>query len=327
MESSTVNSEFVPHPLIPGGHLQTLAAYFLTGSPIIFKNRDVIVQTQDDDKILCRVSEPDPALHGGPSRVVFLFHGLAGSSESNYMTHAARCFNEAGWVVVRVNQRSAGESLYISKKLYHSDRLQDYEDVFRHFHTFHPHWTHSLFIGYSMSGNMVLKYGATPSFLQPKGIISVCAPLRLKEASLKMNVGFNRTYQFQFINDLLKILKIKRGAEYLRNTQLNFLSTLYDFDQKFVVHEAGVDSVDEYYQKTSSFDYIPKITVPHFLIATEDDPIASIRPYLQLHLNELGKIFRFLQGGHIGFVSSSNYFLPQRSLEGQLLRLAEMTLQ
>lgn len=327
MENIIATNSFVPHPLFRGGHPQTLAAHFFSGSPLVPRCRDIIVKTRDNDKILCRVSEPDPLIHGTVTRAVFLFHGLAGSSEATYMLHAAKRFNDDGWCVVRVNQRSAGDSLHISQKFYHSGRLHDYEDVFVQFKNLYPNWQHCVFIGYSMSGNMLLSYGANPGLKQPNALITVCAPLRLKDASINMNNGLNRVYQADFLMGLLKMIKIKKGADFLRSTKLGPFSTMYDFDHSFVAQEAGLSSAEEYYRMTSSFEHVPRVQIPHHMIVAEDDPIVNVGAYLQFKPNALGKLYRFSEGGHLGFMSEGKNFAPKRSLEDYLVRISEKTLQ
>src|SRR5258708_3902712 len=66
-------------------------------------------------------SEPRPA--------VVLVHGVGGSCESRYMVRAAVAFHRAGFHVVRMNMRGAGEGVACATSLYHAGLTSDVEDV------------------------------------------------------------------------------------------------------------------------------------------------------------------------------------------------------
>jgi len=308
-----------PHWLLRGGHAQTLGAYFLfqkQASHFI----DDHVKTRDGDTLLCRRHWPSSFTDNTQDanqvrKVALLFHGLSGSSESNYMIYTADELTQQGWAVVRVNQRSAGASLRLSQGLYHSHRLDDFEDVFLAYKNIFPKAEEIVFIGYSMSGGMVLRYGASHR-QQPQRLVSVCAPLELKEASLAMNRGMNRVYQANFMNELVQIVKTKKGSEFVQKNKLHMFTSVYEFDQALTTFEAGFENVEEYYRECSAFDKIPEIKTPHIVIAAKDDPIVDFRFYEKAQWNSLSRVYMNQYGGHMGFVTQGESLLShERALE------------
>jgi predicted alpha/beta-fold hydrolase len=80
----------------------------------------------------------------------------------------------------------------------------------------------------------------------------------------------------------------------------------------------GFNDVHDYYQRSSSRQYLKSISIPTLLIQAIDDPfmtqdvlpeINELSPHVQLELTQ--------HGGHVGFISGaipfkSEYWLDQR---------------
>ena len=111
-----------------GGQAQTLLGYFLpvTGEALDPALPDVErheLQLDGEDRVV--VFEAAPADAAGGERpldgaVVHLFHGLTGSSDSNYVRLAASVMRGAGARVVAYNHRGQGAGAGLARGFYHS---------------------------------------------------------------------------------------------------------------------------------------------------------------------------------------------------------------
>lgn len=79
---------FVPHPLLRGGQLQTVAGQLLGRAPPPGPHTVDTVTLSDGDRLLLHVDAPLPTVTA-KAPVVLLMHGLGGSSESAYILRIA----------------------------------------------------------------------------------------------------------------------------------------------------------------------------------------------------------------------------------------------
>jgi uncharacterized protein len=106
--SSIQKLEFRPRRFLGGGHVQTIANFFLS--------RRVSLPQSPAEARLIEVEPGIPVLchcHWQPERqaalTVIIVHGLEGSSESQYMLGIAEKGLAAGMNVIRMNQRTCGK--------------------------------------------------------------------------------------------------------------------------------------------------------------------------------------------------------------------------
>src|SRR6202022_1045775 len=97
------DATFLPRRSLRGGHLQTLASYFLTRRIALPPPEERLVEVEANTRVLCNCywqSDRQQAL------TVIVVHGLEGSSDSQYMRGIAEKGIAAGMNVVLMNQRN-----------------------------------------------------------------------------------------------------------------------------------------------------------------------------------------------------------------------------
>src|SRR5215472_5082351 len=159
------HSDFIPRRFLSNGHVMTLAGNFLPRHWSLPEPEDLLVEVegplQEHEEygpthVLCHC-------HWQPGEVrserltVVLVHGLEGSSSSQYVLGNATRAWAAGCNIVRMNMRSCGGTDKFSPAIYHSGCSNDVARVVDAIVSRKGIQRVAL-IGYSMGGNLVLKY-------------------------------------------------------------------------------------------------------------------------------------------------------------------------
>src|SRR5262245_32781094 len=122
----TVVPEFEPHPLLRGGHLQTIAGRYLPSPRPSLRATYHEIPLGDGDRLVALDSPPSWG-RGGPAAI--LVHGLAGCARSPYVVRVAVRLVRMGVRVVRMNLRGAGLGFGLARGIYHSGRTEDLRAV------------------------------------------------------------------------------------------------------------------------------------------------------------------------------------------------------
>ena len=108
-------SDFRPHPWLRGGHVQTLASFFLKRRIILPAAEKRLIEVEPGISVLCHCHW-QAERRAAPTLIIV--HGLEGSSESQYMIGIAQKGLAAGMNVVRMNQRNCGGMDHCAPTLY-----------------------------------------------------------------------------------------------------------------------------------------------------------------------------------------------------------------
>lgn len=130
-----------------------------------------------------------------------LVHGLEVSSESPYMLGIAEKAFEAGFNVLRVNQRNWGGTEHLTPTLYESGLSREYRAVLEE-QIERDRLPEILFASYSMGGNLVLKMAGEFAAHPPRELRAVCAvcpSLDLAASSDASNEPTNLVYKSHFL--------------------------------------------------------------------------------------------------------------------------------
>jgi pimeloyl-ACP methyl ester carboxylesterase len=124
-----LTARFRPSRWLRSGHVQTLRAVLPPPRSIFARIRaePIRLTLPDGNALIARASWNREAR---PTAV--LVHGVGGSSESPYMLRAWVAFLRAGYHVVRLNLRGAGEGVEHATSIYHAGltrrcKLYDYD--------------------------------------------------------------------------------------------------------------------------------------------------------------------------------------------------------
>lgn len=291
-------SSYKPSLFLRNGHVNTVyTSLFRTGTKVAFKRQRVI--TEDNDFI-----DIDWLKNDG-SKLAFLCHGLEGSSDSKYIQHLARQLHEIGYDILAINYRSCSGEINQSKKIYHSGATDDLNFIFTNFTKTYQSIT---LIGFSLGGNMALKYVGEQKHPLPSNLTSVVAistPCDLVSSSYEMTKAINRIYTQRF----LKTLKEKAKLKHIQFPNLFDLEaviaakTVFQFDERFTGPVHGFDGALDYYRSCRANNFIPDIKIPCMIINALDDSFLgdSCYPYGLAEANKNVKLIVSKYGGHVGF--------------------------
>ena len=233
--------------------------------------------------------------------LVVLVHGLGGSEESAYITASTAHLLEGGWPVLQLNLRGAGPSRPMCGQQYHAGRTEDFRDA-----------VHALpaeakdhgvvAVGYSLGGNMLLKYAA--EFGGLRGVVSVSAPIDLAAASYRFLDARNRVYHAHLLRGM-KAEALGEGASVTEEERrvLPELRTILEFDERIVAPRGGFRDAADYYHQNSAMRFLHAIRIPGLVIHALDDPWIPSDAYRNHDWSRTPDIEPILSrgGGHVGF--------------------------
>jgi hypothetical protein len=249
-------------------------------------------------------------LHEGRSdAVVYLFHGLTGDVDANYIHGAAGVCERLGHTVFRVNHRGCGAGAGLARLPYHSGRGEDLSAAIAYGRALFPSHRH-LAIGFSLSGNaLLLLLSGERGETLPDLAISVNAPIDLSRAARALERGLNRIYDLNFVQLCRWEVRRRVGRE---TRTVPWYATLRDFDEAYTAREAGFRDREDYYARCSTKDRLHKIRTPTLLLTAEDDPFVEFEAYREARLSPSVRLHSERSGGHIGYLSRDKTSLGTR---------------
>lgn len=240
-----------------------------------------------------------------PSRsdapLVVLVHGLAGSSDSAYVQTTSAHLLDLGHPVLQLNLRGAGASRPHCQAQYHAGRSQDLRDVILGLDDADTR-NGVVAVGYSLGGNMVLKYAA--EFGGLRAAASISAPIDLASASRRFLDPRNRFYHAYLLNGMKREMRSTPGglsAE--EDATLERVQTILDFDERFVAPRNGFADARDYYAQNHARQFLGDVRVPTLLMHAQDDPWIPSTTYLDYPWSRNPHLEALLPrgGGHVGF--------------------------
>ncbi len=306
MKSSFETDSFHPHPLLWNGHLQSIIpSYMKRPNPGDWdKAEEMTFRLFDDSEISCRYLRRDPA-----SPTLFILHGMGGSNRSRYvkgLTERSRCL---GWNVFCPNMYDVAEGKR-KPTVFHSGCSPLINDLL-HQAAVKLKLGKVLLAGVSMGGNILLKMigewgDSAPEWVRGAAVISPL--IDLPGSSSKMELPSTAIYRFGFLKKLKRSM-VKQAVIYQGYADLEqvmMARTLRQFDQVFTAPLSGFSSVDEYYSTQGSESVLGAISIPTYIVHSEDDPVLTSRAlHSDVVANNPGlTVCLTRKGGHVGFLSA-----------------------
>src|SRR5262245_51341124 len=196
---------FRPHPLVRGGHLQTIVGSYLP-SGVAVGGKVHHVPLTDGDSIA--LHEDDGAANGSPEisrHVAILLHGLCGCHQSGYMLRASARLRARGVRVFRMDLRGCGAGMALARHPLHAGRSEDACAALEYVSRLHPGAAIHL-VGYSMGANIALKLAGELGSDAPRHLVSVMAvspPIDLVQCTRRIQRGMSRLYDRRFVRQLV----------------------------------------------------------------------------------------------------------------------------
>jgi predicted alpha/beta-fold hydrolase len=299
----------VPRRGLRGGHLQTLASFFLPRRITLPTAEKRLIEVEPGVQVLCHC-------HWQPDRqnalTVIIVHGLEGSSESQYMLGIAAKGMAVGMNVVRMNQRNCGGTDALSPTLYHSGRSQDIAAVARNL-IHEDGIARFALVGFSMGGNLVLKVAGewgreAPPQLQ--AVAAVCPSVNLAASADALHLAANRLYEYYFMWQLRRRLRVKARLfpQVFETARMRGVTSLRDFDDKVTARYCGFEGASDYYERSAAANVIDRIAVPTLILHAANDPFIRILPETRQKILSNPNI-TFVEtedGGHCSFIAEAD---------------------
>jgi predicted alpha/beta-fold hydrolase len=317
---------FKPAWWLNHAHLQTLYPALLrkTPQPPLVRERLITPDNDFIDIDYCGT---------GSAPLIILLHGLTGSSQSSYIKGLQSFLLQQGFRSATLNFRGCSGEYNRLARCYHSGETEDIHFLYQTLRQREPH-TPMAVLGFSLGGNVLLKWlGEQGNQLNLFAAVAVSVPLLLNVCATTLDHGFAKFYRANLLRELKHYIfakqqhleKLGATAEANKIKQLGDLSTIHSFwqyDDRVVAPLHGFRNVHDYYQRSSSRQFLKSITVPTLLIQALDDPFMTtevlpdadeLSPTVQLEITQ--------GGGHVGFVAGNNPFKPIYWLEQRILAL------
>lgn len=309
---------FRPHPLVRGGHAQTLAAYFWPGKAN-YSATPHRVHLEDGDIVVLHEDLPSDWKPG--DRVALLMPGLAGCHGSGYLVRTAAKLNSRGVRTFRMDQRGWGAGAGLAQFPFHAGRSGDVLAALVFLAALCPDSPLAV-VGFSLSGNVTLKFLGewADQVPQLERAAALTPPIDLAACADWMERPANQFYNRFLTNSLLKHLQDNNRPLPSRNgLPEKSPNTLRTFDDRYTAPAAGFGSAAEYYAKCSSGPLLSKIRVPTLIVAAQDDPMIPIASFQNVAMSSHVRLHITESGGHLGFIGRGGVDPDRRWLDWRIV--------
>lgn len=247
---------------------------------------------------------------------VLIIHGLEGGLDSHYSQALVNRLGDSGFQPLFMHLRGSSGKPNRLARSYHSGASEDLAEVLEQLAA-DPQGPPTTAVGFSLGGNLMLKYLGERQQPLLERAIAVSVPFVLRDAMLRLDIGFARVYRAYLVSRLKASYRRKFG-EQPSPLQVN-LAEIHDFnrfDDQITAPLNGFAGVFDYYEQASCRRYLRHIRTPTLIIHAADDPFMfpttvpfehELGPGITLELSRLG--------GHVGFVDGRRPdWLEQRIL-------------
>ncbi len=302
-----------PNVIFKNCHLNTIYASQLRKLNAVQYERERIATTDDDFIDL-------DWIYKDKSKVAIVCHGLEGSSDSRYVKGIASLLSENDWTICAYNYRGCSGEPNRQLRAYHSGATDDLEIVIQH--VLSNKYTEIVLVGFSLGGNLVLKYTGENGqniHSEIKKTVALSTPIHLESSSDEINKSKNWIYLKRFMKKLRtkvvpkKALLIENGFDY---EAIYNAKSFVEFDELYTSKAQGFEDRIDYYTKASALQFIPGISIPTLLINAQDDSFLSPEcfPKEVAKANDCFYLEIPKFGGHVGFTtfSKDNYLWSEK---------------
>jgi uncharacterized protein len=221
-----------------------------------------------------------------------------------------------GWGAAMLIWRTCDGRVPEVPRMYHSGETTDADFFIRRLAAERP-GTPILCTGVSLCANVLLKWLGEQGDRLPadvRGAAAVSTPFDLGAGARYLERGFSQVYVRHFVRGL----KAKAAAAIARHPALPVdpqrvegSRTFWEFDDAFTAPVHGFAGADDYYQRSSSLPFLPRVRIPTLLFSAVNDPF--LPPVVLDQVREVAGANPLLRteftpaGGHVGWVSGSPF--------------------
>ncbi len=322
--SAVIKSSFKSAWWLKNAHLQTIYPFlFRKAAPKYLLYRERLITPDNDFIDIDWLGERHQPL-------IVLLHGLTGSSQSTYIRGLQEQLLLDGFRTVVLNFRGCSGELNHSARCYHSGETEDLDFLYQTIRAREPD-TPIAMVGFSLGGNVLLKWlGESKGNVSVFAAVAVSVPLVLSICASALDKGFSKLYRYKLLDELKEYLSAKqRYLEQLGLTDeaikiaelgdVSYIKSFWQYDNQVVARLHDFKDVHDYYQRSSSRQFLKSIKVPTLVIQALDDPFMT--PDVLPTLDELSNSVQVEVtegGGHVGFISGGTLYKPVYWLEQRI---------
>jgi len=247
-----------------------------------------------------------PEAPGGEQPLLVLFHGLEGTSRSQYAEAFADYARTHGMHYAVAHFRGCSGELNWGPRAYHSGDYEEIDWILRRMRS--RFRGPIVVVGISMGGNALLRWaqemGASAAAVV-QAIAAVCSPVDLVAGGGSLGSGFNRMVYTPMFLKTMKPKALKKLAQHpgLFDAQaLSEARDLYEFDNLFTAPLHGYASTEDYWARASAKPLLHTVALPALVLNARNDPF--VPDWSLPRQNEVGRYVTLWQpphGGHVGF--------------------------
>ncbi|XP_077991419.1 monoacylglycerol lipase ABHD2-like [Glandiceps talaboti] len=275
-------------------------------------------------------TEPHPS-HGDYTLCVA--PGIGNSSECKYIRTFVDYSRSHGYRVAVLNHLGALKNVPLtSPRIFTYGETDEYAAMVTYLEDRHPN-THFIGVGFSMGGNIVLKYLGENASRQDKFLcgVSLCQGYELIYGIDAMHQWekLRRFYNFAMTENMKSLLRRNKDMLFGNGAKMYYqkegkkvpdydldkifeATSLLHIDENFTRKMACYNSVEDFYRGASSCSYIPNIQIPLMVLNAEDDPLIPLKAYdiPKKHAQTVNNsIFVTTKhGGHLGYFEGGVVF-------------------
>jgi len=311
-----VNSNYTPPFLFRNGHFATIYSGIIRSVNGVVQKRERLNLSDGDFLDLDWSDSQNPT-----QKLVVLLHGLEGDAQRPYITGSAKILNQNGYDACAVNYRGCSGEPNTMYRSYHSGATEDLIEVLNHIRNTR-NYSEIYLKGFSLGGNLLLKYlgegNDVPKEL--KGAVAVSVLCNLHDSCKQLLSTKNMMYAIRFKGNLLGKLKEKQQLfpEKISDNDIKKIKTLKDFDDIYTSKAHNFKDALDYYEKSSSLQFLPSINVPSLIINAKDDSFLGPECYPVKETDNNDKLYLETPsyGGHVGFWGKNNItYTEKRALD------------
>jgi uncharacterized protein len=293
---------------LPGGHAQTIWPALVSRhhsglTPRYMRER---WDTPDGDFIDVDIQHAANA----DARWLVMFHGLEGSSHSQYAEGFAREAAAAGLHFAVPHFRGCSGELNRAPRAYHSG---DFEEIGWILTRLRARSTAPLFAaGISLGGNTLLRWAEESGHSAAQtaqAVAAVCSPIDLAAGGHAIGRGFSRlTYTRMFLGTMKPraLAKLDQHPGLFDRQRLLAVRDLYEFDNLFTAPLHGFRNTEDYWLRASAKPHLHTIRVRALVVNARNDPFVPAESLPQQR--DVGAhvtLWQPEQGGHVGFTGGA----------------------
>jgi predicted alpha/beta-fold hydrolase len=297
-----IQSDFKGNSFSKNGHFETIYPALFRNINVHYQRERIILKDGDFLDLDFLKNENSP--------VLVLFHGLEGSSDSQYIKGFSKSFFDIGFTTVAVNFRSCSGSLNNKLRSYHSGATDDIDEVLQFISNRLPQ-SDLYALGFSLGGNALLKYTCDLEHLLPKNLKKVAAisvPIDLAASSKALETFSNKVYMQRFLKSLNNKMKEKEKQfpGTISTKGIEKIKTFHEWDSEFTAPIHGFKDSKDYYEKCNALQFLQQAPIPTLLLNAANDPFLA-KSCFPKTISEQSDLFHFMFsdfGGHVGFAYS-----------------------